>query len=314
MKEYYKKYRPKTLRGVVGQDGAIASLKSLVDRNAIPHFLLLTGPSGCGKTTIARILQDVLECDKADFIEKNCADFKGIDTIREIRRHLNLNPIAGPCRIHLIDEAHKLTPDAQEAFLKMLEDTPSHAYFILATTDPSKLKKTIHTRATEVCLNEVGPKGLTKILMRVINKEELDVGQSTIDEIIDAAEGSPRKALVILGQVGSLEGEAAQIDAIRNTTFNKDEAINLARELLSMKPNWIKVCAILRDIQSQDPEGIRFLVLGYANSILIGKRGGKPATGQFAANCFKVLEIFGDNFWNSKMPGLAAACYEVCHG
>ncbi len=311
--EFYKKYRPRTLKGVVGQDGAIASLVSLIERNAIPHFILLTGPSGCGKTTIARILKDVLECGDADFIERNCADFKGIDTIRDIRRNLYLSPISGPVRIYLVDEAHKLTGDAQEAFLKMLEDTPRHAYFILATTDPEKLKKTIHTRATEVKLNELNDKQLNQVLTRVIEKEGLKVDGEVIDEIISAAEGSARKALVILEQVGSLEGKDAQIDSIRNTTFNKDEAINLARALMVQSPNWQQVCTILRAIQDQDPEGIRFLILGYANSILIGKRTGKPATGAMAANCFKILEIFGDNFWNSKFPGLCAACYEAVH-
>ena len=313
MKEYYKRYRPKTLRGLVGQDGAVASLTSLVNKGSIPHFLLLTGPSGCGKTTIARIMKDLLECGDADFIEKNCADFKGIDTIREIRRHLNLRPISGECRIYLIDEAHKLTPDAQEAFLKMLEDTPSHAYFILATTDPAKLKKTIHTRATEICLGEVKKADLVHVDKRVINKEGLEVDDVVIDEIVDAAEGSPRKALVILQQVGSLEGKDAQIESIRNTTFNKDEAINLARELMATKPSWDRVCEILRAIQDQDPEGVRYLVLGYANSVLIGKRGGKAAKGPLAAKCFMMIEVFGENFWNSKMPGLAGACYEVVH-
>jgi len=113
-KEFYKRYRPKSLKGIVGQDAAVASLKSLVDVGKVPHFLLLSGPSGVGKTTIARILKDSLECSDADFIEKNCADFKGIDTVREIRKHINLLPINGKCRIYLIDEAHKLTPDAQE--------------------------------------------------------------------------------------------------------------------------------------------------------------------------------------------------------
>jgi DNA polymerase-3 subunit gamma/tau len=255
----------------------------------------------------------VLECGSADFIEKNCADFKGIDTIREIRRNIYLHPISGPCRIYVVDEAHKLTTDAQEAFLKMLEDTPSHVYFILATTDPEKLKKTIHTRATEIKLNELNDKQLAQVLTRVIEKEELNVDPEVIDEIVSAAEGSARKALVILEQIGSLDGQAAQIDSIRNTTFNKDQAINLARELMAQKPNWFRVCEILRAIQDQDPEGIRYMVLGYANSILIGKRSGKPVTGPLAANCFKVIEIFGENFWNSKFAGLCAACYEVVH-
>ena len=310
MKEFYRKYRPKTLKGIVGQSGAIASLTSLIENNSIPHFLLLSGPSGCGKTTVARILKDILKCDDADFVERNTADFKGVDTVREVRRHLNLLPIAGPCRIHLIDEAHKLTPDAQEAFLKMLEDTPDHAYFIFATTDPEKLKKAIHTRATEIVFVEVPVSGLMKVIIRVCNKENIQLKEDVVEAIAEAAEGSPRKALVILQQVCKLSSLTEQLDAIKATTFNKDAAIELARELMSPKPVWNKVCKILRDIQDQDPEGIRYLILGYANSMLIGKRG-SPAKGRMAANCYKILEIFGDNFYSSKTYGLTAACYEA---
>jgi DNA polymerase-3 subunit gamma/tau len=311
MSEYYKKYRPKSLRSIIGQDNAVASLTSLVDRQAVPHFLLLTGPSGCGKTTIARIMKDLLGCGDADFIEKNCADFKGIDTVREIRKHVNLRPMDGECRIYLVDEAHKLTPDAQEAFLKMLEDTPDHAYFILATTDPDKLKKTIHTRATEIKLNAVSGKNLERVVWRVVKKEELGVGDHVVTEIADAADGSPRKALVLLEQVGSLEDEAAQLEAIKVTTFDKVESINLARALMFGKASWAQVAAILRGLQDQDAEGIRYMVLGYANSVLLGKGKGIPASGPIAGKCFQVLEIFGDNFYSSKMPGLTAACYEV---
>jgi len=307
MSEYYKKYRPKSLRSIVGQENAVASLSSLVDRKAVPHFILLTGPSGCGKTTIARVMKGLLECGNADFIEKNCADFKGIDTVREIRKHVNLRPMDGEVRIYLVDEAHKLTPDAQEAFLKMLEDTPKHAYFILATTDPEKLKKTIHTRATEIKLNPVDRKGLVKIIKRVANKEGLSIAEEVAEELAEASEGSPRKALVLLEQVGSLEGTTAQLEAIKVTTFDKDESINLARALMFGKANWANVAGILRKLQDQDAEGIRYMVLGYANSVLLGKSKGQPASGQLAEKCFQVLEICGDNFYSSKMAGLTAA-------
>ena len=80
----YRKHRPRTLKAIVGQESAIASIQSLIDRKKIPHVLLFTGPSGSGKTTIARIVKGLLDCGEQDFVEINCADFKGIDMVRDI--------------------------------------------------------------------------------------------------------------------------------------------------------------------------------------------------------------------------------------
>jgi DNA polymerase III subunit gamma/tau len=193
--ELYKRYRPKTLKGVVGQDGPVSSLQRLIDKDRMPHAILFTGPSGSGKTTIGRILKDVLQCGDADFVELNCADFKGIDNVREIRRFSGMAPMDGKCRIWLIDEAHKMTNDAQNAFLKLLEDTPKHVYFMLATTDPQKLIKTIHTRCTEVKLSVLKAPDLERILRRVIDKEDLKVSDEVVDEIVEAADGSARQSL-----------------------------------------------------------------------------------------------------------------------
>jgi len=306
MKEYYKRFRPKTLKGVVGQEGAIASLQRFIDKGSVPHCILLTGPSGCGKTTIGRILKTHLNCGDADFLEINSADFKGIDTIREIRRSVNLSPISGDCRIWLIDESHKLTNDAQNALLKILEDTPSHAYFMLATTDPQKLIKTIHTRASEVKLQALGAPALKRVLQRVIDKEGLTVTDTVLDEIVDAADGSARKALVILEQVGGLATEAEQVQAVQATSLNKDAAITLARALINPRASWKEVAPLLKELKDE-PEGIRYLVLGYCRSVLLGG-------GPLAARAYMIIDIFSRNFYDSKQAGLAAACYEVVTG
>ena len=303
--EIYKRYRPKTLQGVVGQDGAVVSLQKLIDGKKIPHAILLTGPSGCGKTTIGRILQIELDCGDGDFIEINAADFKGIDTVRDLRRLASLMPMHGSSRIWLIDEAHKLTGDAQAAFLKLLEDTPRMTYFLLATTDPQKLIKTIHTRCTEIKLSSLSEKALDRVIRRVVDKEKMTLSDDVIKEITEAADGSARKALVILEQVGSLEGEEAQLQAIQTTTINKDLAIGLARELINPAANWGKVSTILKELKD-DPEGIRYLVLGYSRSVMLG--GGK-----LAGRAYMIIDIFSRNFYDSKHAGLAAACWEVVH-
>ena len=136
--ELYRKYRPTSFKQVVGQEEAIRTLTELGKRKAIPHAILFTGPSGVGKTTLARILQRKLKCVGNDFVEMNAANDRGVGIIRSIQNKVGLAPMLGSCRIWLMDEAHQLTSDAQSAFLKLLEDTPSHVYFMLATTDPQK--------------------------------------------------------------------------------------------------------------------------------------------------------------------------------
>jgi DNA polymerase-3 subunit gamma/tau len=261
--ELYRKYRPADFKDVLGQDAAIKMLVEFGRRKALPHCLLFTGPSGCGKTTIARILKNKLKCSDADYEELNTADFRGIDTARQIRGKMGMAPMSGKVRIWLIDEAHKLTGDAQNALLKMFEDTPSHVYFILATTDPHKLLRTIRTRATEIALKDVRAKDMEKLVRKVYEQETgADLDDEVCDRIVDRACGSPRKALVLLNQVLAKDDADAALDAL-NAIESEVDAIELARELLSPKSTWAKLAKIMNNIEGieQQAEGIRRMVL-----------------------------------------------------
>lgn len=303
-KEWYKKHRPKSLEQVYGQGAALAGLDKMITRAQIPHALLLTGPSGVGKTTIGRILKQHLNCGDEDWVEINAADFKGIDTVREIRRNINLAPLAGDVRIWFIDECGKLTNDAQNSLLKLLEDTPDHVYFMLATTDPHKLLKTVITRCTEIRLVPLGPVELRKVLDKVVEKENVTTSDDVLDEIVEAADGSARKALVILEQVAQLDTVKEQMAAISSASFNKAEAILIARALCGTRSNWAEVAGLLKK-NEDDPEMVRHLVLSYARTMLLS---GNPHLGKRA---YMVIDIFSKNFYDSKKAGLAAACYEV---
>lgn len=301
MEELYKKYRPTTHHAVVGQREVIKSIEEMLVKNKVPHFILFTGPSGCGKTTLARILKKSLGCADADFNEMNCADFRGIDMVRDIRSRMTLSPIGGDCRIWLIDECHELTKQAQEAFLKILEDTPPHVYFFFATTDPQKLKKTIITRSTELKVKAFTKADTMKLLRTVAKKEKIKLSKEVAEKIHEYSDGSARKSLVLLHQIQGL-GEEEQLEAIGSSDTRR-QAIELARLLMKPKAQWREATDILKSIDDE-PETVRRMILGYCNSVILG---GGPLSGR----CFDLINIFRDHYYDCGKSGLAADCYEA---
>ena len=164
------KYRPDDLNLVKGNREIVNTLKGMLsDLTNCPHAFLLHGPTGCGKTTIARIIAKGIGAEGEDQREIDSADFRGIDTIRDLRRKSQYMATSSGNRIWIIDECHKLTNDAQNALLKILEEPPQHVYFALCTTEPQKLLETIKGRCIQLQvkpLNESQMKGLfRKVLL-----------------------------------------------------------------------------------------------------------------------------------------------------
>ena len=301
-KELYKKYRPKSLKRVLGNKGTVESLKRMLERETLPHTILFYGPSGCGKTTLARILKRELECSDMDFKEMNCSDLSGKDAVRDIAHRLYLSPTGGDCRIWLLDEVHRLTPDAQNAALKMLEDTPDHVYFFLCTTEPEKLKKAIHTRCCKMPVEPL-PRDKMKKLLRIVSKrEKIRLTEELLEDIVDASEGSARTCLVILDKLANLP-EGQRGEAIASALEEPEEVIELCRALIKRMP-WKTVSKILRGIQTE-PESVRWAVLGYAKAVLL-----KTADSQ----AYHVISCFENHFYDSKQAGLVAASFESVHG
>lgn len=297
---WYNKHRPTTFKGVYGQSDAIRVLTDAVKRKAIPHAILLTGPSGCGKTTCARILKDKLGCGDMDFVELNCADFRGIDTARDISRTMSLSPMSGPCRVFILDEVHQASKDMQSAMLKVLEDTPKHVYFFLCTTDPQKILKTIVTRCTEVRLNGIPENTLQELVQSVADAEKVKISTELRDKIAEVADGSARKAIVLLEQVSGIEDEQEQLDSVQKSNSNK-QAIDLCRAIMKHGAKWQEVRSILKDV-IEEPESIRRMILSYASSMLLNKDDKKA---------YLVLTCFEGHFYDSGRAGLIRACYEV---
>jgi DNA polymerase-3 subunit gamma/tau len=300
--ELYKKHRPSKLKNVIGQESAVKILQKKIDINDVPHALLFAGPSGVGKTTIARILRKVLKCNINEYKEINGADERGIGITREIDDAMRRYPLRGNTKIFYIDEAHMLNKYAQNNMLKMLEDTPSHVYFMLATTEPQALKKTIRTRCTELTLKPIINKDLLTIIDSVTEAENKSIDDNIKDKIIECSDGSARKALVLLDAVIQLDDEEDMLQAIENTTQEK-QAIELCRLLLNVNSKWSVIASTLKDLGGQDAEQLRRMVLGYMRTCLLS--GSK-----ISARAYYIITCFEKNFFDTGHAGLAMACWE----
>lgn len=300
--ELYRKHRPSSLKRIVGQADAVSVLSSKIKAKKLPHAILFTGPSGVGKTTMARIVIKHLGGLEDDFEEVNCAGV-GIDKIRSIGTRTGFRGLQGGPRGWILDEAHKLTSDGQNALLKMLEEAPEWIYFILCTTDPQKIIKTIHTRCMQIKLKSMGAKEVQELVENIASIEGMELREEVIDRIVDAAEGSARQALVLLDTIREIEGEEAQLAAITNPEA-KQVAFDLVKALLWEKANWKSVSKILQGIDNEDPEGLRYLVLACATKEMLKGTKNSP-------RAYMIVTAFRDNFYDSKFSGLVAACWEV---
>lgn len=302
--ELYKKYRPSVLSDMIGQDAAVKSLQQMINKQVVPHTMLFTGPSGCGKTTAARALATGIGCHTHDLKELNCANTRGIEFVRDIQQDMQLSPLAGKNRVWIIDECHQLTNAAQSSFLKMLEDTPSHVYFFLATTDPQKLIPTIKNRSTEVKLSEIKAKDLRSLIIRVCKKEKKRISDDVVDEIISASNGSARKALVILHPVILCDSEEDQLKLIAASESER-QGIEIARSLLNMKSNFVDVARLIKQVD-EEPETIRRMILGYMANVMLGEGNIK-----LKQRAYLIVSCFSENFYDTGKAGLVASCWEV---
>lgn len=301
----YHKYRPTELSQVRGNEELVHSLeRMLAVPKKFPHAILMHGETGCGKTTIGRIISDVLGCVGDDYTEINSSDFRGIDTVRELIRSSQYAPTRGKCKVYLIDECHKMTNDAQNAMLKILEDTPSHIYFILCTTEVNKLISAIRGRCQEFQVKVLSDEDMKGLLRFIVKSEKEKLNTEIYEQIVQDSMGHPRNAINVLEKV--LAADPAQRLAVaKKTADTQSQAIELARILTKPRPNWNTVNKILKGLKDQEPEGIRRVVLGYAQAILLNK---------YDEQCGLVLECFMEPNFTNGFPQLVYNCLQICKG
>ncbi len=216
----YRKYRPTTFEGVIGQEHITKALENQIASGKIGHAYLFTGSRGIGKTSVARILAKAVNCENnqngspcgqcesckrfegdINVIEIDAASNNRVDDIREIREKVKFLPVNAKYKVYIIDEVHMLTDSAFNALLKTLEEPPAHVIFILATTEVHKLPATILSRCVRFDFRLVSVDNLTKLLREVLDSENISYEDEALKLIAASGEGSVRDTLSIADSV-----------------------------------------------------------------------------------------------------------------
>ncbi len=290
-------YRPDKLEEVQGNKAIVATINSMLENEELPHVIMFDGKSGCGKTTLARIIAKELNCQAQDLVEINSSNNRGIDTARDIMSSMKYLPTMGDCRVYIFDEIHQSTKDFQHSMLKALEDTPEHVYFILCTTEPERLLKTIRNRCHSFTVSPLSSNRMIAYLNTICELEKVEVDNDILKLICEQADGSCRQSLILLEQVINLDDEE-QVEFLEKSKTNESEIIDLCRALIAKK-KWSIIAKILKGIE-QEPEKARYAVLGYCNSVLLNNG---------SADAAYIIECFSEPFYSSGKAGLTLASY-----
>jgi len=190
----YRKYRPAAFKDVLGQDHIVKVLQGSLKEEHFAHAYLFVGSRGTGKTSVARILARELGASERDIYEMDAASATGVDNIRQLREEAFVMPFQSARKVYIIDEVHMLSKGAFNAFLKLLEEPPSHVVFILATTELEKVPETIQSRCQVFTFKKPSQKVLVEMVTRVAKAEGFSLEPAAAELISLLADGSFRDA------------------------------------------------------------------------------------------------------------------------
>ncbi len=232
----YRRHRPGSFDEVVGQQHVVRTLRNAVEQGKVHHAYLFIGSRGTGKTSMAKILARSLNCERGgptispcgecescltiaagtsiDVIEMDAASNRSVDDVRDLRERVAYAPAGGHWKVYILDEAHMLTKEAWNAFLKTLEEPPPNTVFVLATTESHKVMATIADRCQRFDFQRPSLEQISEVVQRVAAMEEIQVDDGAVATIARSASGSFRDALGTLDQLVAFGGNQVGLDDV----------------------------------------------------------------------------------------------------
>jgi DNA polymerase-3 subunit gamma/tau len=295
---FARKWRPKDFDSVLGQEHVTTTLRNAIANNRVAHAYIFSGPRGVGKTTTARIFAMALNCKEnkgkgscglcrpcgtcdsckeissgtnLDVIEIDGASNRGIDEVRSLRENIKFAPTRGKYKIYIIDEVHMLTEEAFNALLKTLEEPPTHAIFIFATTRPYKVPSTIISRCQRFDFKRLTVNEIAGKLREIAKSEKLEIEEEALYTVARAAEGAMRDAESMLDQLVSFCGKKIDTGSAASLsgTVGQDVLFDFTDKVINKDtPGILKLVDVMISGGKDIPQFINSVIVHFRNLLI----------------------------------------------
>ncbi len=287
----YRKYRPTTFDGVVGQDAVVTALRNQVKYGQLGHAYLFCGTRGTGKTSTAKIFARAVNClhpvegnpcnecelckqaeSGFNLIEIDAASNNGVDSMRNLREEVQYTPSRGKYKVYIIDEAHMLTTQAFNALLKTLEEPPEHVIFILATTEPQTILPTIVSRCQRYDFKRITAQEIAGRLQMVCEQEAIQISQDALHYIAVLASGGLRDALSILDQCHAYYmNQEITLAKVQDVMGAVDNSVFVSMTRAVMEQDVASLLELINEVFAQGRDVLQFITdwQGYLRNLLV---------------------------------------------